>query len=62
MDQVLFSEPSTKMKERMEQIRIKSELDEQQQKLNEVVVPIEVVKSETDEVIEALWNERKQNK
>mmetsp|Transcript_28006 Transcript_28006/g.38558 ORF Transcript_28006/g.38558 Transcript_28006/m.38558 type:complete len:169 (+) Transcript_28006:18-524(+) len=60
MDQVLFSEPSTKMKERMEQIRIKNELDEQQQKVDDV--PIEAMKSETDEVIEALWNERKQNK
>ena len=56
LDQVLFSEPSTKMREKMEALRQQKEQEEEEVQR---VQKESQSKSVADDAVEAIWNERK---
>eukprot|EP01036_Dinobryon_divergens_P028049 gene28049-36934_t len=62
MDQVLFSEPSTKMREKIEALRQQQQqLEEDQQQVEDrkQIVSKSEDQKELDEAVEAMWNDRK---
>ena len=62
LDQVLFSEPSTKMKEKIEALRQqKQQLEEDQlmEDRKQSLVSKSEDQKELDEAVEAIWNDRK---
>lgn len=62
LDQVLFSEPSTKMKEKIEALRQQKQQQEEDQQMEDrkqSLVSKSEDQKELDEAVEAIWNDRK---